>query len=75
MNQTLVQPKNTNQKEFFCKLMIWWKKPNEFKNQDLLRRIMNLGTWEMWQWAWQNFTEESVVHCLIDARYEDFSKG
>ena len=36
---------------------------------------MNLGTWEMWQWAWQNFTEESFVHCLSDARYGDFSKG
>ena len=75
MSQTLVQPKNTNQRESFCKLLTWWKKPNEVNDLELLRRIMNLGTWEMWQWAWQNFTEESFVHCLTDARYGDFSKG
>lgn len=38
------------------------EKPNEVNDLELLRRIMNLGTWEMWQSAWQNFTEEFFVH-------------
>ena len=40
MSQTLVQSKNTNQRENFCKLLTWWKKPNEVNDLELLRRIM-----------------------------------
>ena len=75
MNQVLATDNQTDQKENYCKLLIWWKSPDEIDDQELLRKIMNLDTWEMWQWAWQNFTEESFLHCLTDARYRDFSKG
>ena len=75
MSQTLATANQTDQRENYCKLLIWWKNPDEIDDQELLRRIMNLGTWEMWQWAWKHVSKESFVHCLEDARYGDFSKG
>tara|TARA_E500000178_G_C16922103_1_gene707718 strand:+ start:907 stop:1236 length:330 start_codon:yes stop_codon:yes gene_type:complete len=75
MNQALAAANQTDQREHFCKLLIWWKRPDEVDDQELLRKIMNLGTWEMWQLAWNHFTKESFNHCLEDARYGDFYKG
>ena len=75
MSLALATDNQTDQRENYCKLLIWWKSPDEIDDQELLRRIMNLGTWEMWQWAWKHFTKESFIHCLEDARYGDFSKG
>ena len=74
MSQVLATDNQTDQRENYCKLLIWWKSPDEIYDQELLRKIMNLGTWEMWQWAWQNFTEESFVNCLTDARVWRFLK-
>ena len=75
MSQALATANQTDPRENYCKLLIWWKSPDEIDDQELLRKIMNLGTWEMWQWAWKHFTKDSFVHCLEDARYGDFSKG
>ena len=75
MSQALATANQTDPRENYCKLLIWWKSPDEIDDQELLRRIMNLGTWEMWQWAWKQFSKESFVHCLEDARYGDFSNG
>ena len=51
MSQALAIANQTNQRANYCKLLIWWKSPDEVNDQELLRKIMNLGTWEMWQWA------------------------
>ena len=75
MSQALATANQTDPRVNYCKLLIWWKSPDEIDDQELLRRIMNLGTWEMWQWAWKHFSKESFVHCLEDARYGDFSRG
>jgi hypothetical protein len=75
MSQALATANQTDQRANYCKLLIWWKSPDEVNDQELLRKIMNLGTWEMWQWAWNHFTKESFIHCLEDARYGDFFKG
>ena len=75
MSQALAIANQTDQRANYCKLLIWWKSPDEVNDQELLRKIMNLGTWEMWQWAWKHFTKESFIHCLEDGRYGDFSKG
>ena len=60
MSQALATANQTNQRENYCKLLIWWKSPDEIDDPELLRRIMNLGTWEMWQWAWKHFSKESI---------------
>jgi hypothetical protein len=75
MSQALATANQSDKRENYCKLLIWWKSPNEVDDQELLRKIMNLGTWEMWQWAWKHFDKKSFVDCLEDARYGDFSKG
>ena len=51
MRQAFATTNPTDQRENYCKLLIWWKSPDEVNDQELLRKIMNLGTWEMWQWA------------------------
>jgi hypothetical protein len=53
MSQALATANQSDKRENYCKLLIWWKSPNEVDDQELLRKIMNLGTWEMWQWAWK----------------------
>lgn len=58
-----------------CHNLVWWKNPQEVEDSELLPRIINLGTWEMWQWAWKHLAKKSFVYCLEDARYGDFSKG
>ena len=67
MSQALATANQTDQRENYCKLLIWWKSPDEIDDPELLRRIMNLGTWEMWQWAWKHFSKESFIYCLKDA--------
>ena len=49
MSQALAIANQTDQRANYCKLLIWWKSPDEVNDQELLRKIMNLGTWEMWQ--------------------------
>ena len=44
MSQALATSNQTDQRESYCKLLIWWKSPDEIDDQELLRRIMNLGT-------------------------------
>ena len=61
MSQALATTNQTDQRENYCKLLIWWKSPAEVNDQELLRKFMNLGTWDMWQWAWKHFTKESFV--------------
>ena len=75
MSQALATANQSDKRENYCKLLIWWKSPDKVDDQELLRKIMNLGTWEMWQSAWMHFAKESFVHCLEDARYGDVSKG
>jgi hypothetical protein len=75
MSQALATVNQTNQRENYCKLLIWRKSPDEVNDQELLRKIMNLGTWDMWQWDWKHFNKESFINCLADSRYGDFSKG
>ena len=75
MSKALATANQTDPKENYCKLLIRWKSPDEIDDQELLRKIMNLGTWGMWQWARKQFSKESFVHCLEDACYGNFSKG
>ena len=62
MRQAFATTNPTDQRANYCKLLIWWKSPDEVNDQELLGKIMNLGTWEMWQWDWKHFTKESSIH-------------
>ena len=62
-------------REQICQDLVWWKNPQEVEDLELLRRIMNLGTWEMWQWARNNFTVKFFIDTLTHAKYGDFSPG
>ena len=55
MNQALAAANQTDKRENYCKLLIWWKSPGEVDDQQLLRKIMNLDTWEAWHWALKYF--------------------
>ena len=61
MSQVLATDNQTDQKENYCKLLIWWKSPDEVDDQELLRKVMNLGTWEIQQQAGKYFTKEFFV--------------
>ena len=50
-----VQKEAPDLREQICQDLVWWKNPQEVEDSELLRRIMNLGTWEMWQWARTTF--------------------
>jgi len=49
MSLALATTNTTVQRENYCKLLIWWKSADQVNDQELLSKIMNLGTWEMWQ--------------------------
>ena len=34
--------------EQICQDLIWWKNPQEVEDSELLRLILNLGTWAIW---------------------------
>ena len=42
MSQALAIANQTDQRANYCKLLIWWKSPDEVNDQELLREIMNL---------------------------------
>ena len=70
-----VQKEAPDLREQICQDLVWWKNPQEVEDSELLRRIMNLGTWEMWQWTRNNFPVIFSIDGLTQARYGDFSPG
>ena len=62
-------------REQSCQDLVWSKNPQEVEDSELLRRIMNIGTWEMWQWARTTFPVKFFIDALTQARYDDFSPG
>ena len=55
--------------------LVWWKIPQEAEDSELLRWIMSLGAWEVWQWARNLFSVKFFIEALTEAKYGDFSSG
>lgn len=53
--------------------LVWWKTPSTVDPIYLLQKIMNMGTWEMWLWAKQEYTSADFNKALDTARKGDFS--
>ena len=75
MTLTDIKYEKADLRDQICQDLVWWKNPQEVEDSELLRRIMNLGTWEMWQWARTTFPVKFFVDALTHVKYGDFSPG
>lgn len=73
MTLTDIDYETADLRDQICQDLVWWKKPQEVDDSELLRRIMNPGTWEMLQWARNKFPVKFFVDALTHAKYGDFS--
>jgi hypothetical protein len=75
MTLTDIEYETADLRDQFCQDLVWWKNSQDVEDSELLRRIMNLGTWEMWQWARNKFPVKFFIDTLTEAKYGDFSSG
>ena len=75
MTLTEIEYETADLRDQICHDLVWWKTPKEVEDSELLRRIMNLVTWEMWQWARNIFSVKFFIDALTQTKYGDFSSG
>ena len=75
MSQALATANQTDQRVNYCKLLVWWKSPDKIEDHELLRKIMNLGTWEMRQWTIKKSRVKFFIYGLTEVKCEDFASS